>query len=1239
MTPKQALNKAWLKKAVQRTDLDLFKTELNHLLKHINEVESEEFHKNLVSDFLKRAFYGASYFINTKGRNDLVIHLGPQPQNPVGVIVEAKKPTNKGEMPTAKSLDCRAMQELVLYYLRERHLVNNLAVKHLICTNINQWFVFDAVMFDRLFAQNAVLTKKFQDFENGVLADTTTAFFYKEIASPAIRAVEADMPFTFFDVRDYEKGLVATSDDASLVELFKLLSPEHLLKLPFSNDSNSLDKGFYTELLHIIGLKEILKGGKPLIVRKDEAERDPGSLIENAIVQIDSLDKMERLKAPRSFGRTRDEQMFNVAVELAITWVNRILFLKLLEAQLLAFHKGDSLRRFMGTSKLRTFDDLDILFFQVLARRPDERSAPVIAQFPGVPYLNSSLFEPSELEHQMLTVSALADGKTIAVLRNTVLKGADGKRVTGRLPALTYVLDFLSAFDFAADSVGQVHDDEKRLINASVLGLIFEKINGYRDGAFFTPGYVTMRMAKTAMRRAVVQKFNAQKGWSCTSIEEVYGNLELEDRAEANAIVNSLRVCDPAVGSGHFLVSVLNEIIAIKSELRILSDRSGTRLKEYTVEVIDDELVVSDEDGRIHEYRPASKESQRVQEALFEEKQLIIENCLFGVDINSNSVKICRLRLWIELLKNAYYDGKTGFLDTLPNIDINIKHGNSVVSRFSTNEDLRRALKKSGHSLKSYRQAVASYRDARTKAEKREMEELIESIKNGFRTEIMSNDPKIRRLNSLRDDYNNLRGQAVLFEETHAEKKARAQQLATLSGAIDKLEKQLEIIRSNQIYVGAFEWRFEFPEVLDDDGKFLGFDVVIANPPYIDSEKMVRDGHEDIRAHLADVYTTAKGNWDLYIVFLELGLKLLRTPGNMTFITPDKWLSRPFGDAFRTQNIDKIWQVTVLGRDVFEHALVDSVVTDLCTTATPCIDTYLLEGGESLVLNSAMKANLPAPHYLDPLLSRHYEFVKKIDLLPGRLDDIIVCESACSTSDAYKIKPLVKELTGDFDPEKSFQMINTGTIGRYVSRWAVKPMKYLKATYSMPVVDRADFTKAFPNSYGAKSGLKKVILKGLNLLDASLDLNGTVIPGKTTLVLPSEDAATLKYAAAILHCPLTIFYIKARFGSSSYNGGINFRKEMINALPIPTDPAQREQIVGLVDQILIRRGADPIADIHDLEEKINAKLYALYKLSKADIDLVKKDASNVTINDNGANADDDADEPADVSLLPQTSHS
>ncbi|OBQ31606.1 MAG: hypothetical protein AN487_23905, partial [Anabaena sp. CRKS33] len=139
--------------------------------------------------------------------------------------------------------------------------------------------------------------------------------------------------------------------------------------------------------------------------------------------------------------------------------------------------------------------------------------------------------------------------------------------------------------------------------------------------------------------------------------------------------INSLKICDPAVGSGHFLVSALNEMIAIKSELKILLDRQGKRLKEYSFEVANDELIVIDEDGLLFEYNPKNQESQRVQETLFHEKQTIIENCLFGVDINPNSVKICRLRLWIELLKNAYYKTDSNYtqLETLPNIDINIK--------------------------------------------------------------------------------------------------------------------------------------------------------------------------------------------------------------------------------------------------------------------------------------------------------------------------------------------------------------------------------------------------------------------------------------------------------------------------------------------------------------------------------------------------------------------------------------
>jgi adenine-specific DNA-methyltransferase len=178
-------------------------------------------------------------------------------------------------------------------------------------------------------------------------------------------------------------------------------------------------------------------------------------------------------------------------------------------------------------------------------------------------------------------------------------------------------------------------------------------------------------------------------------------------------------------------------MIAVKNDLKILIDRAGKRLKEYHVEVINDELIVTDDDGELFEYNPTNKESQRIQETLFHEKQTIIENCLFGVDINANSVKICRLRLWIELLKNAYYKNATE-LETLPNIDINIKCGNSLVSRFAIDADLKPALKKSKSkwTIDSYRIAVDTYRNAENKEQKREMERLITDIKSDFRSEI-----------------------------------------------------------------------------------------------------------------------------------------------------------------------------------------------------------------------------------------------------------------------------------------------------------------------------------------------------------------------------------------------------------------------------------------------------------------------------------------------------------------------
>jgi adenine-specific DNA-methyltransferase len=161
----------------------------------------------------------------------------------------------------------------------------------------------------------------------------------------------------------------------------------------------------------------------------------------------------------------------------------------------------------------------------------------------------------------------LKDEKTIPIISSTVLKDEQGKKRTGNIATIEYLFEFLNAYDFSSEGSEEIQEDNKSLINASVLGLIFEKINGYKDGSFFTPGFITMYMCRETIRKAVVQKFNERKNWNCEDLEEVYDKIE--DRKEANDIVNSIKICDPAVGSGHFLVSALNEMITVKSDLKI----------------------------------------------------------------------------------------------------------------------------------------------------------------------------------------------------------------------------------------------------------------------------------------------------------------------------------------------------------------------------------------------------------------------------------------------------------------------------------------------------------------------------------------------------------------------------------------------------------------------------------------------------------------------------------------------
>ena len=189
-TPLKSLNKAYRRQKVNRLDIELFKNNLSLLLKELDEKESEEHVKNDVIRFLDDTWYKGEYAINTKGRTDLVIHNDKTTKSTTGVLLEVKKPGNKTEMVSRKKLNAKALQELLLYYLRERIEADNKDIKHLIVTNVYEWFVFDASDFYTLFYKNTKLVKVYKEWAVGQKDSSSTDLFYKDIAVRRLRKVE-----------------------------------------------------------------------------------------------------------------------------------------------------------------------------------------------------------------------------------------------------------------------------------------------------------------------------------------------------------------------------------------------------------------------------------------------------------------------------------------------------------------------------------------------------------------------------------------------------------------------------------------------------------------------------------------------------------------------------------------------------------------------------------------------------------------------------------------------------------------------------------------------------------------------------------------------------------------------------------------------------------------------------------------------------------------------------------------
>ncbi|GAA7964072.1 hypothetical protein COL8_02080 [Helicobacter pylori] len=634
--------------------IEKFEKEINSLLENAPRQDDEEFQKNEINSFLKNTY---GYRCNTNKKVDSAIYVDGEVQ----VLIEVKALDKKTEFPKNRENPLsKAFCQMVLYFLEEREKEKNNSLKHTIICNAHEFFLFDCK--DLLFLNEDKRIKKFyKNYAQKEGTDSSKPRFYEDLEQYLKEDFQGELPYTYFNL---------SGDLKELPLIYQVLSQEVLLKQKKTLDANTLNKDFYEELLYILGLEEQNEKGKTLI----KPSRTENSLSDALKKQYKNLD---------------DEEV----MALLIAWNNRILFLRLLESLLISFNHFE--KPFLTTDNFKDFNALNTLFFEVLAKKNSDRSQDTTKKnkiLGKIPYLNSSLFDQTPLELKGHEIKLL-NNEPLEIYPKSVIKKHEEYQKEKDWTLLEYLFEFLRVYKFTTtpeDIKDGADNSESRLINPSVLGLVFEKLNGYKEGSFYTPSFITSYMCKESITPIVLDKFNATYQWDCENLkalrEKIDRNFSSNEKAKEylNTLL-TLRICDPAVGSGHFLVSALNEMVWIAYKLGLIAS-----LYRHELKLENDEIIIHTPKNEVFKYTIPHSENDphhHIQKELFELKKSIIENCLFGVDINPNSCEITKLRLWIELLKYSYYifeEGKnTNNLETLPNIDINIKCANSLISRFA----------------------------------------------------------------------------------------------------------------------------------------------------------------------------------------------------------------------------------------------------------------------------------------------------------------------------------------------------------------------------------------------------------------------------------------------------------------------------------------------------------------------------------------------------------------------------
>ncbi|EAJ6576166.1 class I SAM-dependent DNA methyltransferase, partial [Campylobacter jejuni] len=786
----------------------------------------------------------------------------------------------------------------------------------------------------------------------------------------------------------------------------------------------------------------------------------------------------------------------------------------------------------------------------------------------------------------------------------------------------------------------------------------------YKEGSFYTPSFITSYMCKESITKVVLDKFNAQFDLDAKNINELRKSLRKEDKKAQKELLNSIKICDPAVGSGHFLVSALNVMLSIYDELNLFDE-------EFYLEVQNDEILITGRKGEFIEYkRPSTPKDKAhlIQQELFHTKKDIIENNLFGVDINPNSCEITKLRLWIELLKHSFYqsfdDENYHDLKTLPNIDINIKCGNSLVSYFETGKSLSH-YPNIKERINKYKRIVKDYKEG-FYTDKSHINQEIKNLKISFKNFCFADKFKkeMKGFNDKCEKYSKKYGNFLAINDENLkffvsanltlfdfDEKEATKEFANLKKEYDNIFN----LESNH----PFEWRFEFPEILDDDGNFKGFDLIIGNPPYIRQEEL-----KELKPHLAKNYKVYKGTSDIYTYFYELGFNVLKENGILSFITSNKYTRAGYGEALREfllKNTCILKYIDLNGIKVFDSATVDTSILSFEKIKIKENTFKYLSLNNELLKNydfeiSAIKEFLNISQ--NSLSKESFAFndestnalKTKIEKLGTPLKDWhglnINYGIKTGLNEAFiitteKKDEILANCKDEDEKERTAKLIRKMLRGRDIKRysyewaglWVINTHNGYKSKNgekikAINIEHYPSLKKHFDEFYlqlekRSDKGLTPYNLRNCAYIE-EFEKEKIVYPEttqgayfvydnkgifleKTAFFIVCEN---LKYLLGLLSSNLITYYYK-NFSQGCKLGikGYQYNKHALENLPLPKINSKNEklanELISLVDEILKAKEQDKNANTQELENKINSLVYKLYNLTEEEIKIIE----------------------------------